>query len=153
MDELIKQAIELNTPIILNPKDARYKELFKIYKQLTGSKERCTSCVFYSVMQYFSDLLNNNIYSTFRTVTNKKYKVTEAYDTGLYFNGRRYSLTEISDELIEIMIQSGSFKLGIHFELISQAEVDEQGKEVAVTGNKDIEIQEHLPVVENEQDS
>jgi hypothetical protein len=153
MEDLIKQAIELNTPIILNPKDARYKELFKIYKQLTGSKERCTSCVFYSVMNYFSDLLNNNIYSGFRTMTNKTYKVADAYETGLHFNGRRYYLSEISDELIELMIKSGSFKLGTHFELISEAEVDEQGKEVVVVGDKTAEIQEPLPVVSDEQDS
>lgn len=151
MDELIKQAIELNTPIILNPKDSRYKEIFKIYKQLTGSKERCTSCVFYAVMQYFSDLTNNNIYSSFRTVHNIKYKVADAYDTGLHFNGRRYFLNEISDELIELMIKSGSFKLGTHFELISEAEVTEEGKEVVVSGDKTATIQE--PLADDEQGS
>jgi hypothetical protein len=150
MDELILKAIELNTPVILNPKDSRYKELFKVYKELTGSKERCTSCVFYSVMNYFSDLLNNNIYSSFRTTTNKKYKLKEGYENGLQFNGRRYYLTEISDELIQEMINSGAFKLGIHFEFISEAEIDEQGKEVVVLGDENLIIQEPLDAEENE---
>jgi hypothetical protein len=153
MENLIQLAIDLNTPTILNPKDPRYKELSKVYKELTGSKERCTSCVFYSVMQYFSDLLNNNIYSSFRTMNNKKYKVAEAYENGLHFNGRRYFLTEISDELIELMISSGSFRLGTHFELISEAEVDEQGKEMVIVGDKDSEIQEPLSIVADEQNS
>jgi hypothetical protein len=117
MKELITEVMLIMQEPPTNPKQDSYKRLLEIYSEIHRYKPACTDCDFYAILRYFKNLSTNNVYMR----TNRIYKPVDRFlGQAFTLNGTVYPPDSLTDATIEMLIKSGGFYLGTHFEKVPE---------------------------------
>lgn len=142
---LIAEGLEL-LPSVKNAKSPNYARLVEIYSTINKVQVNCSPCIYYTVVSYFEAFNKNTTYQT-KTMAATKYKVLPDSKgnerTSFMFKGATYPVELITDAVIEKMLRSGSFYIGVHFEILDELQTND-GEFVVANGDTSKEIQEPI---------
>ena len=148
MKELIAEVSSIMQEPPTSPTSEKYKRLQEIYCTIHNTQSACSDCDFYAILRYFTNLTTNNVYHR----TNYKYKPVDKYlGQSFTLNGIKHTPEALTDETIEMLINSKCFYLGVHFEKITNTKIiaipTEEFK--PVLGDVTKEIQDPIKIKSN----